>query len=250
MPGASAPPASTLREQPIVPRLRPPALDLATEAYRQLRELIVSGQLAPGSRIIESEVADRLDISRTPVRSALARLMQEGYVVPGGGRQNRLSVTALTVDDAREIFEIVGEIEGLAARRASMLPPEDRAVIASALTDIDRALVERSREEPPDTREIFRLFTRFHRTYVEEGAGPRLRALHDAIKPQADRYRRLYSTTQVSRIQQSVQEHVNIIGGIRDGEPDRAQTAVQVNWRNAAGRLAAVIERLGELGSW
>lgn len=233
-----------------MPRTRAPAHDLATEAYRHLRELIVSGQLAPGSRIIESEVADRLAISRTPVRSALARLTQEGYVVPGGGRQNRLSVTALTADDAREIFEIVGEIEGLAARRTAMLPPERREAVAADLSILDRALVERAREDPPDTREIFRLFTRFHRTYVEAGAGPRLLALHDAIKPQADRYRRLYSTTQVARIQQSVQEHVDIIGGIRSGDPDLAQRAVQTNWRNAAGRLAAVIERLGELGSW
>jgi DNA-binding GntR family transcriptional regulator len=233
-----------------VPRIPARTQDLSSEAYQQLRELIVSGQLAPGSRIIESEVADRLSISRTPVRSALARLMQEGYVVPGGGRQNRLSVTALTVDDAREIFEIVGEIEGLAARRAAMLPVREREAVAAELTVLDRALVERAREDPPDTREIFRLFTRFHRTYVEAGAGPRLRALHDAIKPQADRYRRLYSTTQVSRIQHSVQEHVDIIGGIQRGEPDLAQRAVQVNWRNAAGRLSAVIERLGEIGSW
>lgn len=233
-----------------MPRTRALTLDLSTEAYRQLRELIVSGQLAPGSRIIESEVADRLAISRTPVRSALARLMQEGYVVPGGGRQNRLSVTALTVDDAREIFEIVGEIEGLAARRASMLPAERREEIAAELAILDRALVDRAREEPPDTREIFRLFTRFHRTYVEGGAGPRLRGLHDAIKPQADRYRRLYSTTQVARIEHSVREHVDIIEGIRRGDPDLAQRAVQTNWRNAAGRLAEVIERLGEIGSW
>ena len=47
-------------------------------AYDQVRELIVWGRLSPGSRIVESEIADRLGISRTPTRSALHRLQQEG----------------------------------------------------------------------------------------------------------------------------------------------------------------------------
>ncbi len=49
--------------------------------YEQLRHLIVHGHLAPGSRIVESDVAGRLGVSRTPVRGALQRLQQEGYIV-------------------------------------------------------------------------------------------------------------------------------------------------------------------------
>ena len=50
-----------------------PRVDRATQVYRQLRELIVHGRLAPGARIIETEVASRLGVSRTPVRAALQR---------------------------------------------------------------------------------------------------------------------------------------------------------------------------------
>ncbi|MCY3548496.1 MAG: GntR family transcriptional regulator [Gemmatimonadetes bacterium] len=84
--------------------------DRGTQAYQHLRELIVHGRLAPGSRLIETEVAERLGLSRTPVRSALQRLMQEGYISdPGTGRQSRPYVAPLTQDDAFELLHIVGE---------------------------------------------------------------------------------------------------------------------------------------------
>src|SRR4051812_11872011 len=81
-------------------------------AYSVLRELIVDGRLSPGSRIIETEVAERLGYSRTPIRAALQRLQQEGYVrVSGPGQQARMCVTPLTEEDARELFGVVAEIE-------------------------------------------------------------------------------------------------------------------------------------------
>ena len=79
--------------------------DRIARAYQQLRELIVWGRLAPGSRVIESDIAERLGVSRTPVRSALHRLQQEGYIVGvGRGSEQRLTVAPLTQDDARDLF--------------------------------------------------------------------------------------------------------------------------------------------------
>jgi DNA-binding GntR family transcriptional regulator len=159
--------------------------DRATQVYEQLRELIVWGRIAPGARIIEAEVAGRLNVSRTPVRAALQRLQQEGYVAASGtGQQSRLSVAPLTQEDARELFEIVAEVEGLAARRAAERGQADRSSLARRLDAINRELLDTSSEHDPDGRSIFDLDQRFHRTYVEAGAGPRLLALHDAVKPQ------------------------------------------------------------------
>ena len=68
-----------------------------SRAYDQLRELIVHGRLAPGSRIIESDIADWLGLSRTPTRSALHRLQQEGYVVAlDRTKERRLTVRICT----------------------------------------------------------------------------------------------------------------------------------------------------------
>src|SRR5687768_9042809 len=77
--------------------------DRVTVVYHRLRELIVRGRLAPGARIIETVIAARLGVSRTPVRAALQRLQQEGYVVVASpGQQSRMAVAPLTQEDALE----------------------------------------------------------------------------------------------------------------------------------------------------
>jgi DNA-binding GntR family transcriptional regulator len=82
------------------------------------------------------------------------------------------------------------------------------------------------------------------------GAGPRLIALHDSVKPQAERYIRMYISMLTSDIRASVAEHEQMIDAIEAGLPDDAQAAVQTNWRHAADRIARVIEVAGERGSW
>ena len=232
-----------------MPKARQTASDRGTQAYNHLRELIVRGRLAPGSRLIETEVAERLDLSRTPVRSALQRLMQEGYIAaPPKGRQSRPFVAPLTQDDAVELFYIVAEMEGLAAWGAA--GGEDRQAIVDDLNGINAKLLAEASTTKPSRERIFQLDTRFHRRYVEGGAGPRLMALHDAIKPQAERYTRLYIDALLDQLAVSVEEHQIIIDAIEAGDADLAQSSVQTNWRNAAERLSGVIERAGELGSW
>jgi DNA-binding GntR family transcriptional regulator len=222
-----------------------------SRAYDQLRELIVWGRLAPGSRVIESELAERLGVSRTPTRSALHRLQQEGYVTaPDRARERRLIVAPLTQGDARELFHIVGALEALAARCSAELPAAQRAGLARRLRDINRELSAAARADRPDPLRLFDLDTAFHFAYVEEGAGSRLLALHRATKPQAERYIRLYINSLVDEIATSVEEHSIIIRRIADGDALGAQQAVDTNWRNAAARLARVIDTLGERGSW
>ena len=220
-------------------------------AYAQLRELIVRGRLAPGTRIVESDIAARLGVSRTPTRSALHRLQQEGYIVGSdGSREQRLVVAPLTQGDARELFHIVGQLEALAAREAAEQPPSARAALAIRLRGLNEELGRAAHAARPDAMRIFELDTAFHHAYVEGAGGPRLLALHDAIKPQSERYVRLYISSLVDEIDTSVAEHAEIIRHIEAGKPLLAQAAVDTNWRNAALRLGRVIEALGERGSW
>src|SRR3989442_12083761 len=94
--------------------------DRVSATYRRLRELIVGGRLAAGARLIETELASRLGVSRTPVRAALLRLAQEGYILsPGAGRQARPAVAAFTREEAGELFHINAENDGLAPRPAT-----------------------------------------------------------------------------------------------------------------------------------
>jgi DNA-binding GntR family transcriptional regulator len=222
-----------------------------TVVYEKLRELIVRGQLAPGARLVEQDIATRLGTSRTPVRSALQRLQQERYVtVPVGGKHARMTVAALTMDDGQELFEVVGGLEAAAARRAALLGMTARVRVSTQLTEMNSTLQRITQTERPDQNEIFELDTGFHRAYVEAGAGPRILALHDVVKPPAERYVRLYISALVDQISDSISEHETIIEGIRKGDPDATERAVLVNWRNAAERLSEVIAKLGERGTW
>jgi DNA-binding GntR family transcriptional regulator len=225
--------------------------DRVTLAYNRLRELIVSGRLAPGSRIIETAVATRLGVSRTPVRAALQRLQQEGYVVvTSPGQQSRMSVTPLTQDDARELFGMVSAVEGLAVNWAASRPAEERRVVVAELRALNQALLEAASSNGRDVNRVFELDERFHRRLVEAGAGPRLLALHDSFKPQSERYGRIYSSALIDEIGTSVEEHEEVIRGIEAGDGDAAEQALRRNWWNASERLAQVIGRVGESGSW
>ena len=87
------------------------------QAQQRLRELIVSGALAPGERLLEVPLAERLGVSRTPVRAALLRLAEEGLLdaaATGGHR-----VRAFSRQDMLDAIELRGTLEGLAARMAA-----------------------------------------------------------------------------------------------------------------------------------
>lgn len=225
--------------------------DRGTQAYERLRQLIVHGKLAPGAWIIESDVADRLGLSRTPVRAALQRLNQEGYVnITRRGRQARASVAPLTREDAKELFGIVGAIEAFAAARTAALPDGPRQEAADSLAQLNATLAEAAHCDPPEPARIFDLDMSFHRHYVELGGGSRTIALHDAIKPQSERYVRLYTSALIDEIGTSVKEHEVIVDAVRRGDVDAAREAVRINWANASSRLSGVIETLGEKGSW
>ena len=225
-------------------------LDNVSRVYQQLRQLIVTGQLPPGVRIAERAVVARMGLSRTPVRSALHRLQQEGFVASvGRAGDQRLIVTPLTQKDARELFVIVGHLEGLAAREAAALPDTERRAVVKHLRDVNRELAVAARQKRSPAR-VFELDNDFHRGYVEHVVGPRLRALHRSIKPQIERYVRLYVNVLLDTLPTSVGEHDAIIDAIAKGNLVGAQRSVEVNWRNAAERLTRVIAEHGERGIW
>lgn len=225
--------------------------DLTTQAYDRLRCLIVDGRLSPGARLVECQLADRLGLSRTPIRSALQRLEQEGYVVQKEtARQSHPYVAPLTADDAEELLLVLARLEGAAARSAADLEGHEREELAcrlAALNDGLRALEDRPDVESGRFSELDRAF---HQALMDAAAGPRIAALHTATRPQAERYFRLYAMSLSGKISASVEVHDELVEAIRRGDRDAAEAAVTENWRTASRRLRDVIERLGERGIW
>ena len=208
--------------------------------------------MSPGSRLIESELAARLNVSRTPVRGALNWLQREGYVlmISGHDHKSRLAVAPLTQDDAKELYWIVGHVEGLAARLTARLELKSRMQLIERLKHLNEGLRNLAEGRVQDPDRIFELDLTFHRSIVEASAGPRLLALHNAIKPQTERYWRLYASAILDQLATSVGEHESIIKAIAEGDCDAAEQGVMMNWQNGAERLSRVIDALGERGSW
>ncbi|MGE0552629.1 MAG: GntR family transcriptional regulator [Gemmatimonadales bacterium] len=222
--------------------------DRVTRTYVTIRDRIVHGALAPGARIVESEVMQRVGVSRTTVRAAMQRLQQEGFVTgtTAGGRA-RTMVTPITSADVIELFEIVSALEGLAAEQAARLADEPRALLVALLTDLNNEY-GRLASLGDDEDLLYDLDTRFHATYVEAGAGPRIQAMHDAVKPQAERYIRFHQTVLREQIETSVVEHTEIVARIEAADPAGSFEAVRTNWQNAAARLSRAISQRGERG--
>lgn len=231
------------------PAILPRVMATSGRVYSALRDGIVKGALAPGARLVEIEIAQRLGVSRTPVREALTRLEREGYVATASGKRARPTVAPLTRDDVWELLYIVGELEGLAAHRSALLAPAPRRKLLRALTRINQSFLRAARKRA-DFNRLYEADEEFHRKYVEAGAGPRLLALHEAVKPQAERYIRMYVSLLAGEAPVSAGEHQAIISAIRSGDAAGAERAVQTNWRHAADRLSRAIGNAGERGEW
>ncbi len=237
---------------PPITRSRSRSRTLADSAYDRLRDSIVTLRLAPGAPLTELDLCKRLRISRTPVRTALLRLQQEGLVAGGQG-SGRVSVAPLTAADMRELFLMVGALDGIAARLAAELDATKRRTVADQAEALNERLQEISAtNDLADIRTAQDLDLRFHRCYESAGGGPRLLAKLRALHAQRERYVRVYTEALIHAhgVKDSLDEHAAIIDAIRQGDGDRAEREAIFNYRNALERYKRIVAAHGERGSW
>ena len=136
----------------------------------ELRKLIASGELAAGERIVEIPTAERLQVSRMPVRIALRTLEQEGLLCKTG---RGYRVRAVTREDIAGAVEVRGVLEGLAARQAAErgLSAEARATLEECLAEGDR-LFANGQVLLEELERYQRMNMRFHRTIIEASGNP------------------------------------------------------------------------------
>lgn len=182
---------------------------LADVVYARLHEDILLGRLRPNTLIIEAELADRLEVSRTPVRESLQRLAKDGLIV---SRRRHWFVVEPSLGEIRDSYDVRAALEGHAARLAT-----ERATDAQ-LEVITGALDSRG-HAGPSTEDFVTSNERFHRTIVEASHSPRLIA---AI----ERSKHFYFNTQVARLYEpkdleaSQVQHQQMVEAIlsRDGD--------------------------------
>jgi len=147
-------------------------------AFQRIRDLIVLGKLAPGSWIVEGDLCEHLNMSRTPVRGALYLLQREGYILESrNGSKTRMTVAPLTKEDANELYLLIGRIEGWLDAAPRRCPKQSAKNWRQAGGDQRKASADRrgSRFNGPA---IFDLDHEFHRLLVTAGSGSRLATLH------------------------------------------------------------------------
>lgn len=221
--------------------------------YLELRELIVSGAMAPGSPVIDQRVAEVVGVSRTTVRTALRQLASEGFVtsVSIGEHHSRFGVGPLTIDEMREWYSIYGALDGIAARGAATLALPRRQEIAQRVGELARAHLDAGSGDDPRLDQVQRLDAALHGTYVQAGGGPRLLQQHATVGPHVDRYGIFYATALIRKLPSEIyHEHCAIADAIAAGDSDLAERAAVTNWRNAAVRFETVMREWGERGHW
>ena len=232
-------------------RRRKPQEGLGRNAYEQIRDLIVALKLSPGAPLSESELTQRLGVSRTPIRQALHRLEQEGFVVAHRhGSISRLCVAPLTIEDMRELHAIFSALEGLAARHAAQLPDTPRLELGASLRQLNEDLRAAWEARPSRMRDAQDFHVRFHRTLDKAATGRRLSSELRALQPQVERYERVYTAAMVTDFAEALNEHDAILEAIVAGDPDEAERCAIANWRRGSERYARIVQDLGERGSW
>ncbi len=124
------------------------------DAYTLILEAIESGDFGPGARLVESELAERIGLSRTPVREALQRLETQGMLARDG---RSLIVASLDHTQLAELYTVRAELEGLAAKLAARHATDEEVSVLRRMVEDDRALLG------GDPRLLSRANKRFHR---------------------------------------------------------------------------------------
>ena len=207
----------------------------AEQAAESLRALIFSGELAPGADHLETELAERLGMSRTPVREAIVALAGQGLleVRPRKG----VRVAPISPADMAEIYDILTELESLAAADAARARPDD-----AALAPVDQAVVRMEAALAAGDLEAWAAADdEFHLSLVRLGGNSRLIAI---VSMMSDQVRRARLATLYLRPPPtaSTADHRAVIDAISRGDADAARAIHRAHRTGAKTRMVALLE--------
>jgi DNA-binding GntR family transcriptional regulator len=182
--------------------------------YVALRDSICDGNLTPGERITQDEIADRLGVSRQPVGQALILLKSQGFVTEAGRRG--LVVAPLGTDMVRDIYEIRSSLDELAARLATRRSRPDELARGDEILEHGKGLVAAG-----DVRELVKADMAFHGFIYGISGNPLIR---QALAAHWQQLRRVMAGVieQGSYREVLWTEHEAILDAIRDGAAERA----------------------------
>lgn len=200
--------------------------DLVERVYETLLASIAAGDLAPGARLTQEELAEQLDVSRQPVLQALRLLKKDGFVVDSGKRG--VMVTPIDGHDISRVYQLRAALDGLAARLAA----EQRATISPELIDAGRAAAQSENVGTMIAADIA-----FHNA-VYAASGNSLIA-DSANRHWAHIRRAMGAVLQSADVRDAVwDEHAEILAAIRAGDASRAEHLCRDHGERAGHMIA------------
>jgi len=190
---------------------------LPEQIAARLSERIVSGEYAPGQRIMEQTVAEEFEVSRGPVREALRLLEREGLVIINARRGAQ--VTNPTISEVNEIFDIRAMLNGLRDRLVAESPQRGQLV---QLLEPEIVRLVQAADVPGAGDEYIEIVLRLNRLLTQATGNRRLQAILGSLAIQTVRYTRLGLSTPQRR-RQSAQNWQRLLRAIRDGDGDTAE---------------------------
>ncbi|HDH87220.1 MAG TPA: GntR family transcriptional regulator [Desulfobacteraceae bacterium] len=193
--------------------------NLGNQAFEQIKQMIVRGEIPAGKRIIESELAESMGISRTPVREAVHKLGAEGFLkpLPKGG----YVVRGLGISDIEETFEIRSILESFAAflaanrhRHEEILPLEEK------IEEFQRSL------DNNDLKELARLNTEFHELLYALSRSQRLIKMIYNLRDEIYFLRKIILNS-IDMARLSNKDHREIINAIEKRQAKKAEMLVR-----------------------
>jgi DNA-binding GntR family transcriptional regulator len=214
-----------------------PLPNLIDQVYARLLEAIIDRTLLPGQRITQNELADRLGVSRQPISHALHLLHRQGLVAESGRRG--FEVTQLDPQRIRELYEVRGAIDALAARLAAARVKED----AVARVQLEAALeAGRAIDDGTPLARLIALDVDFHSAIYRLAGNS---AIEEMIAPQWPHMRRSMATVlaELDYRESAWSEHETIAAHVLSGKAEAAEAAALAH-ALGAGRMTE--ERLRE----
>jgi DNA-binding GntR family transcriptional regulator len=202
--------------------------------FNTLMEDILSGQLKPGEKLNISEISERLEVSRTPVREALKQLMSVGLVENVPHRSP--FVKKLSIEEVIELYYIRGALEGVASRLAAQRLSDEQI---EELETLCRRMEEKARSGKYD--DFIEDNSKFHFLVYKATNSPRLQEMVLQYYRQCEQYRALVMELPGS-YDEVCQEHKNILNAFKDRDLEKADNFARQHHFNSARRIAKSVD--------
>lgn len=204
---------------------------LADDVYRQLRDDILMGRLRPRDHLVEVDLAERLHVSRTPVRESLQRLAADGLIV---SHRRRWVVYEHTVDEIKDIYEVRMALEGYSARLACQRATDEQVEALRVFFE------RRPREHTRGDTWFIDFNTSFHQLITQAANNPYFQRLADSNRFYSFN-NQLSQRYDIGDVEESNAEHRKILEAIAGRDPDVAERVAR---SHVEFSLRLILERL------